>query len=217
MEAAGSSTKTGKLEDCAAQRRNLARAGRPAGTRTLKARRRHRKEDSRITAMNQEQRIDFRMEAVEKSLLSLNSYALAAGGLFILVLLLLRNMWSIPTFLVMFLILFLYLAWDCLNWNKNGIRTVELKDGAFIFYRGNDMKATRVNYEEVSDINFFGKSNRRVINILLQGGKAFYPLPGITLFSGPRIRITDEAFDEHRFTRFMEILRDLKRGENEIL
>lgn len=182
--------------------------GRPAPGPWI--RRRRKQEDYRVRAMNQEQRVKFRMEAVEKSLISLNLYALAAGGLLIPVLLLLRNIWSAPTFLVMFLVLFLYLAWDYMNWIKNGIRAVELEDDGFVFYRGKNMGATRVNFSEVSDINFFEKLNSRVINILLQGGKAFCPLPGITLFSGPRIRITDETFDERRFIRFMEILRDIK-------
>jgi hypothetical protein len=98
---------------------------------------------------------------------------------------------------------------DYKRWMKKGIQMVSIDTDGLTVYRGRELIQTRVDKKQITGINVFKKLNRRIVNILL-GGYADKSLPGVTLFSGPRIRITDDAFREAEFGIFIEKLQEIK-------
>lgn len=85
---------------------------------------------------------------------------------------------------------------------------VSIDNDGLTVYRGQKLLQNRVYKKQITGINVFKKINRRIVNILL-GGYADSSIPGVTLFSGPRIRITDDAFSEAEFNIFIEKIRSL--------
>ena len=140
-----------------------------------------------------------------------NTGAMVAGIILLFILLVVRLIYNPFIFILGIIILFFYLYFDYKRWMKKGIQKIRIDKEGLTVFRGIENNQTRIDVRQITGINVFKKLNRRIVNILL-GGYADSSLPGITLFSGPRIRITDDAFNEAAFGIFIEKLRALKPG-----
>lgn len=153
----------------------------------------------------------FRMEASRTSLLIVNGAGAVFGSGLIYFLITQRAIFEVKAFVVAVILLLLYLLFDYLQWNKNGIRVVEVDQEGLIIYRGNKMEETKIKATEIRDIDVFSKINRKVVNIILEGGKRNVIIPGlITTFSGNRIRITNDAFEDDEFEVFVGLVEKMK-------
>lgn len=152
----------------------------------------------------------FTMIGSRSSLLLVNLGAIIAGILILFFLLIIRLIYNPFIFILGIFVLFLYTYIEYKRWIKKGIQMVSIDKDGLTLYRGHILIQTRVDKKQITGINVFKKLNRRIVNILL-GGYADSSLPGVTLFSGPRIRITDDAFREAEFGIFIQKLRELKQ------
>ncbi|MFA5804770.1 MAG: hypothetical protein WC879_08995 [Melioribacteraceae bacterium] len=151
----------------------------------------------------------FTMIGSRSYLFLVNIGAMIAGTIILFFLLIIRLIYNPFLFILGIFILFIYMYIDYKRWMKKGIQMVSIDKDGLTVYRGQELIQTRVDKKQITGINVFKKLNRRIVNILL-GGYADSSFPGITLFSGPRIRITDDAFREAEFGIFIEKLRELK-------
>ena len=158
-----------------------------------------------------EREIFFSMDASTKGMFFVNGCVYIIGGLIIAVLAMARGFFSIPAFLVMLAIFAAYMIIDHRVWLRNGIRRVEVDESGITFYRGKEKKVQRIENSRITGVNVFGKLNRRVVNIFTGGG-AVKPVPGITLFSGPRVHITNDLFNDDEFKLFMLIILRFEHG-----
>ncbi|MCX7995843.1 MAG: hypothetical protein N3A65_08780 [candidate division WOR-3 bacterium] len=150
--------------------------------------------------------IVFRIEGKIRYMVYTNFGGIIAGGILLFLLLRIRGSYTTVLFIIGLAILVLYMVIDFLIWEKKGIRVIEIDKNGISLYRGKEKKLTRVEKNQITDIDFFSKLGRRVINILT-GGRKFKPFPGVTIFQGPRIRITDDAFNDSEFSIFVERLK----------
>jgi hypothetical protein len=153
-------------------------------------------------------RVLFRMEAsgslAEALIVNLGVMIIAAGLLFLL--LLVRTIFTLGLFIAGIVVIALYLMIDRLVWERSGIRAVEVDPDGINFYRGRERIIVRVEAGQITGINVFRKLNRKVVNIML-GGSASRVMPGVTMFSGPRIRVTNDLFNDREFDEFIERLK----------
>lgn len=138
-----------------------------------------------------------------------NVGAMIGGAILIFFLLTVRLLYDPTLFVLFMIILFFYLYFDHRRWVEKGIHKISITNNGLIVYYGRNLIPSRIDKNQITGINFFKKFNRRIINILL-GGQADTSIPGVTLFSGPRIRITDDAFNDAEFTIFIKKLEQLK-------
>lgn len=152
----------------------------------------------------------FRLTASSRSLLIVNISAVVIGALLLAVLLVFRLLFAWPVFLVLLGILAVYMALDYLIWQNRGIRQIMIDDEGITIFRGRHNRKTRILNSQITGVDFFSKGSRRVVNILT-GGRADKIIPGVTLFSGSRVRLTDDAFSDREFGEFIEIVKGLVR------
>lgn len=108
-------------------------------------------------------------------------------------------------------LLALYFLFDYIQWKANGIRMIEVDKESVRIYKGDKMKLTTISPMEIKDIDVFSKLNRRVVNIMLEGSSKRVLVPGfLSFFTGPRERITNDAFDEDFFEVFIDLLKRMK-------
>ncbi len=151
----------------------------------------------------------FTMCGSRYNLFLINIGAMVGGTILLFLLLAVRLIYNPFIFILGVIILFLYLYIDIKRWMKKGIHTVKIDKNGFTVYRGIKNSPSRIGKEQITAINVFKKLNRKIVNILL-GGYADTSLPGITFFSGPRIRITDDAFNQAEFAIFINKLKELR-------
>lgn len=158
----------------------------------------------------------FRLTGSMSEFVTTDIIVLILAGLLLPALMLVRLMFSPSLYLLFLLIVLAYICVDIAVWHKKGIRRVDLDSEGMNIYRGPGMNASRVEFSCVNDINLFHKLSRKIINIMI-GGVADKPLPGITIFRGPRIRITSDAFQDKDFKAFEIIISELwKRAKREV-
>ncbi|MEO0135942.1 MAG: hypothetical protein ABIL86_00220 [candidate division WOR-3 bacterium] len=157
--------------------------------------------------------IIFRMEAKANYLIFTNLGGIILGGILLFILLSLRNLYTTAIFLIGFVILILYMVIDFLIWLQRGIRAIEIDKSGINFYRGKERRLVRINKEQITGIDFFTKLGRRIVTIMI-GGKVIKPTAYITLFSGPRIRIADDSFNDGDFSAFVELLKKFQSDLN---
>lgn len=153
----------------------------------------------------------FRMEASSRSLFFTNLGGIIVGAVLLFLLLLLRHLYMFILFVIGVIIIVIYMTVDYIIWQKRGIRVIEIDEKGINLYRSKEKRLTKIEAGHITDINFFSKLNRRVVTILT-GGTATKIMPGVTTFPGPRIRITDDSFNDKEFTVFMEKLKQFKRN-----
>ena len=107
------------------------------------------------------------------------------------------------------LVLTAYVSVDYWLWLTRGVRAVEVDRQGINIYRGKAMNLTRIAAEQISGINVFKKLPRIIVNIMTGGAEE--RLPGITLFSGPRVRITNDAFNDREFNEFVERIKKFEK------
>lgn len=152
----------------------------------------------------------FRMEASARSLFTVNFTAVVAGSVVLLFLLLLRQIFTLIVFIAGVIVLIVYMVADYAIWQKRGIRIIEVDKDGINLYRGKKKKLTGIDKSQITGINIFTKLNRRIVTILT-GGEAIKSVPGITLFSGPRIRIADDSFNDKEFALFIEKIKQFNK------
>ncbi len=111
-------------------------------------------------------------------------------------------------FVTVVLCLAIYFTADFFIWLKRGIRKLELTDKTLDIYRGHGSYVSRIPLESIRSIDRFRKLSRQVVNIMI-GGEALKPVPGITFFRGPRIRIVNDAFSDKEFDEFIKRLSEI--------
>ncbi|NJD22432.1 MAG: hypothetical protein FIA82_07145 [Melioribacter sp.] len=151
----------------------------------------------------------FTMSGSRTYVLMVSVCAMIAGIILMFILLVIRLIYNPFLFILGIMIFSMYFFFDFKRWMKKGIQKIQIDRNGLTIFRGNENKQTRIDKNQITGINVFKKLNRRVVNILL-GGQANSSLPGVTLFSGPRIRITDDAFNEAEFGIFMNKLLEWK-------
>jgi len=148
----------------------------------------------------------FRMEGSKGSVLVMNISGVILGMILGFFLLSVRLIFSPILFIVLVVVLISYMSWDYFNWRRNGVRALELDDNGIDLYKGEEKKLTRIEAKDITGMNISNKLGRRVVTIFT-GGSAVKPLPGITFFTGPRIRVPEDAFDPKEFGVFIEKIR----------
>ncbi len=161
------------------------------------------------TGSNTEREEVFTMIGSRTYLFMIGIGAMVGGSILLFLLLVIRLIYNPFLFILFIFLLFMYLFIDYIRWVKKGIQIVAIDKNGLTVYRGKELIQTRVDKKQITGINVFKKLNRRIVNILL-GGYADSSLPGVTLFSGQRIRITDDAFRDAEFGIFIEKLRELR-------
>lgn len=151
----------------------------------------------------------FRIQASKKHLLRVNLGGIILGIFLLLLLLIVRHLYTLSLFIVGIVILIVYMIADYLIWQHRGIRLIELDQDGITLYRGKNKTVQRIQRNQITDINIFKKLNRRIVTIIL-GGEIIKPAAGITLFKGERIRIADDAFNDNDFSVLIEKLKQLK-------
>lgn len=151
----------------------------------------------------------FTMTGTRYLLFLTNVGAMIGGAILIFFLLTVRFIYDPTLFVLFMMILFIYLFFDYQRWIYRGIHKISItKDGLTLYY-GNKLIPLKIDKKQINGIDVFKKMNRRIVNILI-GGSADKSIPGVTLFSGPRIRITDDAFNDAEFRIFIKKLEQLK-------
>lgn len=151
------------------------------------------------------------MNASRASLIIVNGAGAVLGSGLIYFIMVQRAIFELKPFLIAIVLLCLYMLFDYLQWNKNGIRKIEIDQEGVLIYRGQKMKETKIKATEIKNLDIFTKINRRVVNIILEGGSRNEIIPGfVTTFKGPRERITNDAFDDDEFEVFINLLKRMK-------
>lgn len=151
----------------------------------------------------------FTMIGSRTTLYLVSIIAMIVGIILLFFLLMLRLIYNPFIFILGTFTLFIYLYVDYKIWMKNGIRIVSINRNCLTIYRGHRLIQTIVDKKQIIRIDVFKKLNRQIVNILLNG-YADKSLPGVSFFSRPQIRITDDAFSEAEFGIFIEKLHELK-------
>lgn len=141
----------------------------------------------------------------EKSQILVNIGVSLFIGAIIYFLLMLRGIFAPPVFILIYLFVIVYMVIDFIVWRKTGIRMIFLNSEGMHIYSGQNEKEELIPYLSITNINLHKKGARKVMNILL-GGSADRVVPGVTLFSGKRKRITNDAFDDNNFEHMIELL-----------
>lgn len=159
--------------------------------------------------MNEEKSMKPELSITGKrgNLLFVNISGLIIGSVFLFFYLLARGLYALPVFVIMAAILAAYMFIDYIHWNKKGIRRIDLFEDSISFTFGKQQTVEKLSFDEITEIDFFKKLNRDIINFM-RGGKVLKPVKGITFFSGPRIRLTDDAFDDKEFDLFKRKLKE---------
>ena len=155
-----------------------------------------------MNSQKEKQEKIFRMEARPSSLLMMNIISGIIIGVVLLLFLLSIEKFYTSIFIVMLLALALYFMIDYLRWRENGIRAIEVDESGINVYRGERKQLSRIEASQIADVNVSQKTSRKVVNIIL-GGKVHKVLPGITPFNGPRLKVTNDAFDDKDFNTFI--------------
>ncbi|MEO0238280.1 MAG: hypothetical protein ABIN35_08625 [candidate division WOR-3 bacterium] len=127
-------------------------------------------------------------------------------GFFIYNLLKIRLLYSRQAFIVIFIIFLIYMIIDHIIWETKGIRVVFLTDKGIFLKRGKKLKEEFIPYSDITGIDKFEKINRKIVNILLGGKANKYLFSQITIFSGKRLRITNDNFNDSVFDTFLLLL-----------
>lgn len=141
----------------------------------------------------------------EKSQIFINMIVIMLIGAVVFILLTMRNLFVFPVFIFIYLFVIAYMIIDFLIWRKRGIRTIFLSENGIFLYTGKENKEEFIPYEAITGIDLHKKGARKIINILLKG-KADKTIPGVTLFLGKRKRIINDAFNDKKFERMIELL-----------
>lgn len=135
-----------------------------------------------------------------RSVIITNVCAAVGGALLLVLFIALLAGVPLALFPFFFACLVLYLVADTVNWIVRGIVLIRL-DGEWLdIYRGASPSQTRIPVGQITDVHLHRRFGRQSLQILL-GGEVVR-LPGVTLYPGRKIWVTDDAFDGKEFGRF---------------
>ncbi|MEW6548287.1 MAG: hypothetical protein AB1407_02380 [Spirochaetota bacterium] len=148
----------------------------------------------------------FRMEGSKGRFYGVNAAGALLGGGLLYLILRGREDFSSGAFLVLWILLVAYMAADALVWRSRGVREVEVGPKAFRVRRGTARGWHEYGFAQVSDFHVHSRGARKSVQILL--GEKVVKVPGIiTLYPGPKIWITSDAFDDGEFEEFIQRMR----------
>jgi len=127
-----------------------------------------------------------------------------------------RHIFSGYVYIIIFILIIFYQSADFAVWYFAGLRRIEITDETLLLYKGKKMKITAVRIEGFKKIDLFRKINRVIINIMLEDGQVHKEIPGVTLFSGKRIRVTNDRFDDKEFNMFIQKLNDIMSAKQAV-
>jgi len=84
---------------------------------------------------------------------------------------------------------------------------IEIDSAGLTLRRGPAGRPTVIPVSRITGVEIFNKLGRKVVNILTGGSVA--KMLGITLISGPHVRIACDAFNGHEFEIFIQRIRAL--------
>lgn len=105
--------------------------------------------------------------------------------------------------------LFAYVFSDLLIWLRRGVRTVEMDSTGFSVRLVRDQQPTHIDANQVTGVYVSRFLDRTTVNILLRGATVRRFL-GIRRYTGPRIRLTNEPFDNAQFRDFLRRVTKLR-------
>lgn len=153
----------------------------------------------------------FQMKASRSSLLIVNGMTALFAVVILYFTLVQGFKFNLHALLLSGGLLVLYFIFDTIQWKANGIQMVEVDKESIRVYRGDKMKLTTLRPSDIKDVDVFAKLNRRVLNIMMEGAKKRDIIPGfLAFFTGPRVRITNDAFDEDFFEVFISLVKRMK-------
>lgn len=129
-------------------------------------------------------------------------------GAILYFILFIRRITSSYAYFIILAIIIAYQAMDFLIWYNKGIRRIEVREKRIVLFTGKEMKKQEVAVSDIKNVNLFRKVNRVTVNFLFEGGQA-HRAPGVTLFSGKRLRITNDRFNDKEFDKFLETLNSI--------
>jgi len=150
----------------------------------------------------------FRMTASRSSLLIVNLGGVIVGALLLVVLLLVRTIFSLALFITGIGFLALYMTVDYVIWNRRGIRRIDVDQDGITLVRGNAGTLQRLERSRITSIDVFRKLNRIKV-VIYTGGASEKVMPGVTLFAGPRVLVTNDAFVDQEFEKFIAAVKNL--------
>lgn len=148
----------------------------------------------------------FVMSASARSMITVNAAGIVTGVVLLALLLFIRTIFALTVFVAGSLLLVGYMIADFLISRKRGIRSVEVDHRGITVTRGSSRTRSFIERARVSEIGVYRKIGRCVVVVFL-GGKPQNMAPGVTLFTGERLRLANDAFDDGDFARFLEALR----------
>lgn len=108
-------------------------------------------------------------------------------------------------FSIGYAILAIYLISDIVYWIVNGIHKVRVAETYIEIVRGKRNKLIRINATQITDIQIRNQLSRRSIQILL--GHKVQSIPGVfTWYSGHKIGLTSDAFDDIEFDKACDLI-----------
>jgi hypothetical protein len=144
----------------------------------------------------------FVLVASPKQFFGVNLVGTLFGGLALYFVFRNRSDIKTGTFLVLWGILAAYLLADGLVWQSRGVREIAVDEQGFTIKRGRGLRVERHSFDHVSDFHVHTRYNRKSVQILL--GEKLIKIPGIiTLYPGPKIWITNDAYDSKEFDDFI--------------
>jgi hypothetical protein len=152
--------------------------------------------------------IFFSMTASRGSLLVVNLGSVITGVILLFLLLLVRTIFTLGLFIVGSFMIAPYMLVDYLMWHKNGVRSVTVDSQGITLRRGEALISSRIMIEQFNEVNVYHKLNRAQV-VIFTGGAPEKAAPGVTLFTGPRVRLTNDAFSDRDFDEFIRTLTEL--------
>jgi hypothetical protein len=134
-----------------------------------------------------------------------NLYGFLSGGALLLLLLFIRLLFHPLLFAIGLVIIAVYFIWDYRRWQKNGIWRLDLTEKGLWIFQNHQPHPLWLPWENITGIDLFQKINRYILTILT-GGSRDQVLPGVTLFSGSRLRVPNDAFSDQEYRQFVHAL-----------
>jgi len=151
----------------------------------------------------------FKMEASLKRFLITYSGAFTIGVVltFVFANILMKSRHLI--FVLVVVPLFAYVFNDLFSWLRRGVRSLEMDSTGLKIHFVRKPEATRIEASDVTAVYSSRFLDRTTVNILLKGATARRFL-GIRVYSGPRIRMTNDPFDKSQFHDFVRRITNLR-------
>jgi hypothetical protein len=132
-------------------------------------------------------------------------FGFLSGGALLLVLLFIRLLFHPLLFAAGLIIMAVYFSWDYRRWQKNGIWRLDLTEKGVWIFQNHQPQPLWLPWENITGIDIFHKINRYILTILT-GGTRDQEFPGVTLFSGSRLRVPNDAFSDQEYHQFVQAL-----------